>query len=78
MRPLLGSLRRLIFGETWTIPAGVAIALALAGALRAALPESAWQSIGGFCLAALVIAVLAWSLPRRAPGAHRPESPRPR
>ena len=64
MRPLLGSLRRLIFGETWTIPAGVAAALVLAGMLRAALPESTWQTIGGFCLAALVIAVLVWSLGR--------------
>lgn len=65
MRPLFGSLRRLIFGETWTIPAGVAAALALAGGLRAALPESAWRGIGGFCLAALVIAALVSSLPRR-------------
>ena len=64
MRPILASLRRLIFGETWTIPAGVAAALALAGILRAALPEHAWRNIGGFCLAALVIAALAWSLAR--------------
>jgi hypothetical protein len=66
MRPLLTSLRRLIFGETWTIPLGVGAALALAVLIRAALPETAWQTVGGFCLAASIVAALAYSL-RRAP-----------
>ena len=59
MRPLLTSLRQLIFGETWTIPLGVG----------AALPETAWQTVGGFCLAASVAAALAYSL-RPAPKEH--------
>jgi hypothetical protein len=66
MSGLLGSLRRLIFGETWTIPLGVATALAAAELMRTALPDTVWTSAGGFGLAAMVIAVLAWSL--RAPG----------
>ena len=70
MRPLLTSLRRLILGETWTIPLGVGAALGLAVVMRAWLPHAAWQAAGGFCLAMFVLAVLAFSLRR----AHRGES----
>jgi len=59
---LLRSLRALLFGETWTIPAGVAVALAVALGLRAELPHDGWQRGGGFALAALVAATLAVSL----------------
>ena len=69
MRPLLSSLRRLIFGETWRIPLGVGIALGLAVLMRAALPEALWKTEGGFCIAVSIVAVLAYSL-RRAPGAR--------
>jgi hypothetical protein len=69
MRPLLTSLRRLIFGETWTIPLGVGAALVLAVLLRAALPETGWETAGGFCLAVSIVAALAYSL-QRAPGAR--------
>jgi hypothetical protein len=64
MRTLLSSLRRLIFGETWTIPLGVGAALALAALARAALPETAWRTAGGFYLAGLVVAALTVSLAR--------------
>jgi hypothetical protein len=67
MRSLLASLRRLILGETWTIPLGVGAALMLAVAIRALLPHGTWQTAGGFCLAVFVLAALAGSL-RRAPG----------
>jgi hypothetical protein len=63
---LLGSLRRLIFGETWTIPLGIGTALAVAVLMRAALPEGVWTTAGGFGLAALVIAALVYSLRRPA------------
>jgi purine-cytosine permease-like protein len=66
MSGLLGSLRRLIFGETWTIPLAVGAALAAALLMRAELSESVWRSVGGFGLAVTVIAALAWS--RRRPG----------
>jgi hypothetical protein len=59
---LLRSLRKLVLGETWTIPAGVAGALAAAVLARAALGTEAWASAGGFILAALVIATLLLSL----------------
>ena len=66
MSGLLGSLRRLIFGETWTIPLGIGAALAAAELMRTALPDGVWTRAGGFGLAVMVIAALAWSL--RSPG----------
>lgn len=62
MRSLLDSLRRLILGETWTIPMGIAATIALALALRSWLPETIWKAAGGFCLGAFVLAALAFSL----------------
>ena len=62
MRALLASLRKLILGETWTIPAGVAVALGGALLARAALPADVWTRAGGFLLAALVTATLLLSL----------------
>ena len=65
MTAALRSLRRLILGETWSIPVGVAAALGLALATRAALPEATWHAVGGFALAAALVAALAWSLRSR-------------
>jgi hypothetical protein len=62
VRSLLSSLRRLILGETWTIPLGVGASLGLATVIRASLPSAAWEAVGGFCLAAFVLGVLAYSL----------------
>ena len=73
MRALLASVRRKILGETWTIPLGVSAALALALLARALLPHHEWQLLGGFALAALLIATLIRSLPtdhRRASNQH--------
>jgi hypothetical protein len=66
MRTLLVSLRRLILGETWTIPVGVGVGLGLALLIRAVLPTGTWQSAGGFALALFVLATLACSLRRRS------------
>ena len=62
MRALLGSLRELVLGETWTIPVGVGAAVAAGVLLRGALPERLWENAGGFVLALLVVATLAVSL----------------
>ena len=64
MRSLLTSLRRLILGETWTIPLGVGAALGLAVAMRAWLPHATWHAAGGFCLALFLLAALGNSLRR--------------
>src|SRR5262249_39125675 len=66
MRALLASLRKLILGETWTIPIGVGAALALAVGLRASLPGTEWRPVGGFGRAVLGLAPWASSL--RHPG----------
>jgi hypothetical protein len=65
MSALLRSLRQLILGETWTIPLGIGAALAVAVAIRAALPDGTWHAAGGFALAGLLLATLAWSLRAR-------------
>jgi hypothetical protein len=59
---LIKSLRKLVLGETWTIPVGVAGALGAAVLTRAVLSNEVWTSAGGFVLAALVIATLLPSL----------------
>jgi hypothetical protein len=59
---VLRSLRSLVLGETWTIPAGVLAALVIAVALRSAVPDHAWHEGGGFALAALIAVTLAVSL----------------
>jgi hypothetical protein len=65
------ALRKLVLGETWTLPLGVFLTLALALVLDAvAGGTSLWRHAGGFLLLACVIVALAASLApawRRAP-----------
>jgi hypothetical protein len=57
------TLRKLILGETWTLPAGVAVALCAAGLLRAVSGAHGWwHEAGGFVLLALVLAAIALAL----------------
>lgn len=59
----LRQLRKLILGETWTLPLGVAIALAAAGILRALDGiHGWWHHAGGFVLLGLVALALSGSL----------------
>jgi hypothetical protein len=56
-------LRKLVLGETWTLPACVAAALVTAGVLRAVSGVHGWwHDVGGFVLLALVLAGLALAL----------------
>jgi hypothetical protein len=49
------ALRKLVLGETWTLPIGIAVAVGIAGALRAAAGSADWWSdAGGFVLLALL------------------------
>jgi len=66
MRTLLVSLQRLILGETWPIPDGLCLAVAVALLVRAVLPEGTWEPLGGFALALFVVATLACSLRKRS------------
>lgn len=57
------ALRKLVFGETWTLPLGVFATLALGLTLDwAADGASWWEHVGGFVLLACVLAALAVSL----------------
>jgi hypothetical protein len=61
---LLRSLRALIFGETWTIPLGIAATVAIAVLLRSLLPDHLWHEAGGFALAGMVATTLVTSISR--------------
>jgi len=55
---LLQALRKLVLGETWVVPAGIALAVG-ATALGTALLGSWFASAGGFVLLAGALATLA-------------------
>jgi hypothetical protein len=60
------ALRKLILGETWILPIGVALTLAAGLVLEAvAGGETWWREAGGFVLLVLVLAALTAALPRR-------------
>jgi hypothetical protein len=54
------ALRRLVLGETWTLPVGVGLAVTAAGTLRLLSGDAAWwRDAGGAILATFVLAALA-------------------
>ena len=61
---MIAQLRKLVLGETWTLPLGVAITLLAGVALDAAGPGW-WHRAGGFVVLAGAVATLAASLRRR-------------
>ena len=57
------ALRKLVLGETWTLPIGVALAVGAAALLRAASDDAVWwRDAGGVILMALVLVALGLSL----------------
>jgi membrane protein implicated in regulation of membrane protease activity len=60
---LLRTLRKLVLGETWTLPIGVALAVGACAVLEAAA-GGWWRDVGGFVLLALVVAALLASVGR--------------
>jgi hypothetical protein len=63
----VSGLRKLVLGETWTLPLGVAVVLAAGLVLDAAFgAERWWHHAGGFLLLAGVLLALSFSLPRRS------------
>lgn len=56
---MIRTLRKLVLGETWSLPLGVAVAVGGAGLLRALAGEAGWwRDGGGFVLLALVVVAL--------------------
>jgi hypothetical protein len=74
----LSSVRRKLLGETRTIPIGIATAVLLVLLLRTILPHSEWRLVGGFALAAALIATLirSLSLDKRHAGGVNPPTER--
>jgi hypothetical protein len=63
----LRTLRKLVLGETWTLPAGIALSVAVAGVVRVVNGAGGWwHAAGGWVLAVLLVAALAASLRRGA------------
>ncbi|CAN5561294.1 hypothetical protein BH10ACT11_BH10ACT11_12040 [soil metagenome] len=57
MKTLLRSLRELIFGETWLLPAAIAVLFGLAIAARSTAPHL-WRSDGGLLILLGVVVTL--------------------
>jgi membrane protein implicated in regulation of membrane protease activity len=56
---MLKTVRKLVLGETWVLPIGVALAVGVAAVLRAVAGDHGWwHDAGGFVLLALVAAAL--------------------
>ena len=62
----LRTLKKLILGETWILPIGLALTLAAGGLLLRSFANSDWPHLGGFLLLAGVLAVLLASVNRSA------------
>ena len=62
---MLSTARKLVLGETWVLPIGVAVAVAVSFAVRAVAGRDGWwHEGGGFVLVALVVAVLVAAVGR--------------
>lgn len=62
MSGALRSLRKLLLGETWSIPLGVAATLGVALLARRGLAADTWAHLGGFILGATIVATLLLAL----------------
>jgi hypothetical protein len=60
------ALKKLLFGETWLLPVGVAVVVGFAALLVRPLAGDAWERLGGFALVAGVVCVLLMSVARSA------------
>jgi hypothetical protein len=66
---LIRTLRKLVLGETWALPIGVAVAVGCAGVLRALAGHASWwRDGGGFVLLALVLCALLVAVGRPSRG----------
>jgi hypothetical protein len=62
---MIGTLRKLVLGETWTLPIGVALAVGLAALLSLTAGEHGWwHEGGGFVLLGLVLLALVVAVGR--------------
>jgi hypothetical protein len=62
----LFALRKLLLGETWLLPLGVAAIVAVADLVIRPLAPAAWSHLGGFLVLAAVAALLVAGVARTA------------
>jgi hypothetical protein len=62
----LRTLKKLLLGETWLLPLGIATVIAAAELLIRPVAAGAWDHVGGFVLLAGVLLVLLASVARGA------------
>jgi membrane protein implicated in regulation of membrane protease activity len=63
---ILVALKKLVLGETWLLPVGLAAVVAGAGLLARPLAPHLWHRLGGFLILAGVLAVVLASVARAA------------
>jgi len=62
------TLRKLVLGETWVLPIGIAVALGVAVLVRlVAGPSGWWREAGGWLLFGLLATALGVAVLRRPP-----------
>ncbi|MDP9345482.1 MAG: hypothetical protein M3P44_07135 [Actinomycetota bacterium] len=59
------TLRKLILGETWALPLGIAATIALGAALHAAVGEASWWRGGGGVVVFALAGASLWAALRR-------------
>lgn len=62
----LRTVKKLLFGETWLLPVGIAGLLAAAGLVVRPVAAAAWEHLGGFLLLVGVLCLLLASVARAA------------
>ena len=62
----LRTLKKLVFGETWLLPVGVAVLLLFSALVLRPLAAEHWETLGGFAILAGAGAVLLVSVARGA------------
>jgi hypothetical protein len=60
------TLKKLLFGETWLLPIGIAVVMTVVALVIRPLDRHLWTEFGGFVLLAGVVAVLLTSVSRTA------------
>jgi hypothetical protein len=58
------ALRKLIFGETWILPLGIAVLLLISGLVLKPLLGSSWSDVGGILLVVYVVGLFVIVLRR--------------
>jgi hypothetical protein len=60
------TLKKLLFGETWLLPIGIAVVMTVVALVIRPLDRHLWTEFGGFVLLAGVVALLLTSVSRTA------------